>query len=65
MKALGLIIIALIALNSVEMLSFERVKGSETIARDCMFTVGINPIAINRIRKGDFSKDDEKSHVSD
>lgn len=36
----------------------------EAYARDCVYKVGISPLTINRLRKGDFSNHDEKSQVS-
>lgn len=55
---------ALIALLSVDALTLQQVKDGEVFARDCIFKIGISPLAINRLRKGDFSRVDEKSHVS-
>lgn len=64
MKFIGIFLFALSALLSVDCLTLQQVKDGEVFARDCIFKIGISPLAINRLRKGDFSRVDEKSHVS-
>jgi hypothetical protein len=44
--------------------SIKQLKDGEKKAAECIFEVGINPLSVNRLRKGDFSKVDEKSRVS-
>jgi hypothetical protein len=48
----------------VNSFTIKQLQESEAYARDCIIKVGINPIAVNRLRKGDFSRNDEKMQVS-
>lgn len=47
-----------------ESLTAKQLRDGEEIIRNCMFQVRIGPLAVNRLRKADFSKVDEKSQVS-
>lgn len=47
-----------------ESFTVKQLREGEEIIRSCMFKVRISPLAVNRLRKADFSKVDEKSQVS-
>lgn len=53
-----------VSLSSVESFSLQQLKDGEVYARDCIIKVGINPLAVSRLVKGDFSRNDEKIQVS-
>lgn len=42
----------------------QQIEDGKTIVRNCALKIGISPMEVNRLRKGDFSESDEKSHVS-
>lgn len=42
----------------------QQIEDGKAHVRMCAFKIGISPMEVNRLRKGDFSESDEKSHVS-
>lgn len=49
---------------SVDSFTLQQLKENEALVRDCVIKIGIGPLSVNRLRKGDLSQDDEKSQVS-
>lgn len=49
---------------SVNPFKIHQVEDGKAHVRSCVFKIGISPLEVNRLRKGDFSESDEKSHVS-
>lgn len=58
------IALAFVFVVTVEAFTLKQLREGEVFATECIFKVGINPLSVNRLRKGDFSRDDEKSQVS-
>lgn len=63
MKIFTLILFCCYSIFVIQCLTEEQKKEAESVVRSCIFKIRINPLAVNRLRKGDFSKVDEKSQV--
>lgn len=48
----------------VDPFQIHQIEDGKAHVRSCMFKIGISPMEANRLRKGDFSESNEKSHVS-
>lgn len=57
------LLVSVVCLISVNSFTLEQLKDGEAFARDCILKIGISPLTVNRLRKGDFSRDGEKSQV--
>lgn len=54
--------IAIVA--NVHPFKIQQIEDGKAHVRSCIFKIGISPMEVNRLRKGDFSESDDKSHVS-
>lgn len=59
-----ILVLSVALVVSVESFTLQQVKDSESIVFDCMIKIGISPLSVNQLRKGDLSRNDEKSQVS-
>lgn len=67
MELLNFTLILFILVASIscsDSLTAKQLRQSEEIITKCMFKTRTSPLAVNRLRKADFSKVDEKSQVS-
>lgn len=64
MNACGVLVaLVMVFCGLVDGFTIKDLKNGELLATECIIEVGINPLAVNRLRKGDLSRVDEKSQV--
>lgn len=57
-----LLVLAVFCL-SAESFTLQQLKDGQAYARDCIIKIGINPLAVGQLAKGDLSRNDEKIQV--
>lgn len=59
-----LLVLAIVCSKYAESFTLQQLKDGQVYARDCIIKVGINPLAVGQLAKGDFTRSDEKIQVS-
>jgi hypothetical protein len=59
-----LFVLAILSFTLVESFTLQQLNDGQNYARDCIIKVGINPLDVGKLAKGDFTRNDEKIQVS-